>query len=428
MSSRKWILVLLSLVVVFISCQNEDDVVTSLKLSPTALQLTVGEMATLEASGGTNIEWVSSDESVATVYHGVVTAKAVGATTITIRSGKRSANCEVFVLGTDGSSLRITPVQLTMNAGETYQLKCSNAYPNFPVTWSSSDKSVATVDNNGLVTAVSGGNARITVSTDVGKVQCLVTVRRNWGDYKLVWSDEFNGTTLDQNVWTIQTGTGNWGWGNDEKQYYTGRSQNLRVEGGYLIIEAKKESYSGSNYTSARIMSQGKKEFKYGRMEASISVPSGGGLWPAFWMLGQNIGSVGWPTCGEIDIMEYVGNHPNVVLGTLHTKNNNGGNGIGYSHTTTGIADNFHIYGVEWVCEEKNGRDVIRFYIDDKVYGEATETVIDDRDSWPFNQPFYFILNLAVGGNLGGAIDDNIWSTQRMMKVDWVRVYQRSEE
>ena len=172
-------------------------------------------------------------------------------------------------------------------------------------------------------------------------------------------------------------------------------------------------------------MSKGKKEFCYGKLEARINLPSGGGLWPAFWTLG-NRGN--WPNCGEIDIMEYVGNVPNRILGTLHTVKDRSGSKSSRAYTDlTDIENNFHIYGVEWTCEEKNGKDVIRFYVDGVVYSEQVESVIDDDDYWPFNRPNYFIVNMAVGGTLGGYINDAIWAEPRLMKVDWVRVYQRQE-
>ena len=195
------------------------------------------------------------------------------------------------------------------------------------------------------------------------------------------------------------------------------------MEDGYLVIEARKEAYQGAEYTSARIMSKGKKEFAYGKLEASISLPSGGGLWPAFWTLG-NRGN--WPNCGEIDIMEYVGNVPNRILGTLHTLKDRSGSKSSKAYWGENIENQFHTYGVEWTCEEINGKDVIRFYVDGNVYSEQVESVIDDADYWPFDRPNYFIINMAIGGTLGGAIKD-IWNEPRLMKVDWVRVYQRTE-
>ena len=290
------------------------------------------------------------------------------------------------------------------------------------MTWTSSDESVAQVSANGMVTALKGGIATITLATNIASVNAIVSVEHKWGAYQLVWSDEFEGTTLDESVWTIQTGGG--GWGNQEAQYYTARAENIRVENGNLIIEARKEEYDKNHYTSARIMSRDKKTFTYGKMEARISLPGGGGVWPAFWMMG-NSGS--WPKCGEIDIMEYVGNVPNRILGTLHTINDRSGSKSSRAYWGTNIEENYHVYGIEWTQEESNGRDVIRFYVDDEVFSTQTESVIDDVDYWPFNRPHFFIINMAVGGTLGGDIIDAIFATPRLMKIDWVRVYQREE-
>lgn len=394
----------------------------SFSLNPVSLQMTVGEMATIEPVGtASGIVWTSSNDSVATVFSGVVTAKAIGAATITATSGKTSVSCPIYVLGTDGASLRITPAAVSLAPGETYQLQYGNAYE-LPMTWTSSDESVAQVSANGLITALKGGMATISLSTNIESVSAVVSVEHQWGAYQLVWSDEFEGTALDETVWTIQTGGG--GWGNQEKQYYTNRKENIRVENGNLIIEARKEEYDNNHYTSARIMSRDKKTFTYGKMEARISLPGGGGLWPAFWMMG-NSGS--WPKCGEIDIMEYVGNVPNRILGTLHTTNDRSGSKSSRAYWGTNIEENYHVYGIEWTQEESNGRDVIRFYVDDEVFSTQTESVIDNVDYWPFNRPHFFIINMAVGGTLGGDINDAVFATPRLMKIDWVRVYQREE-
>lgn len=412
--------ILLLLCVALLSCQNDID----FALTPTTIQMKVGEMQTIELVGSaTDVTWSSSNDSVATVYYGVVTAKAIGAATIVAQSGKHQVNCHVFVSGSDGATLRITPALVSLKRGDTFQFQYSNSY-DLPMTWTSSDETIAKVSNDGVVTALKSGNATITLSTNVETVSALVAVEHQWGAYKLVWSDEFDGNVLDESVWTIQTGTRGDGWGNNEKQYYTGRTENLRVEDGNLVLEARKEQCEQSEYTSARIMSKDKKTFTYGKMEARISLPSGGGLWPAFWMLGNR---GGWPQCGEIDIMEYVGNVPNRILGTLHSTTDRSGSKSSKAYWGENMEENYHIYGIEWTQEEKRGRDVIRFYVDDNVFSEQVESVVDDNDYWPFNKPHFFIINLAVGGNLGGDINDAIFATPRLMKVDWVRVYQREE-
>ena len=412
---------LLTCAVVFVltACNNS----ASFTLSPGVLQLKPGDIQTIEVIGSSqNLEWTTTNAEVATVYYGVVEAKAIGKTIITAKAGTNTASCEVFVSGSDGSTLRITPAFVAMKKGETYQLSYGNTY-DLPVTWSSDNETVATVSSTGLVTAHKAGNANIILATNVGSVSALIAVEHTWGEYKLVWSDEFNGAAVDESVWTIQTGGG--GWGNQEAQHYTNRPENLRVEDGCLVIEARKESYGDNDYTSARIMSKGKKEFCYGKLEARINLPSGAGTWPAFWTLG---GRGNWPNCGEIDIMEHTGNAPNRIFGTLHTAKDRSGSRSSRAYTgIQNIENNFHIYGVEWTQEEKEGKDVIRFYVDDIVYSEQVEEVIDNDDYWPFNRPNYFIINLALGGTLGGNIHDDIFANPVLMKVDWVRVYQRDE-
>jgi len=397
----------------------------NISITPVTVQMKVGDMTTLEVTGATaNIEWSTSNEEVASVYHGVVTAKAIGKADITAKVGTATANSIVYVTGTDGASLRISPPKVNMRKGETYQFTYGNTYE-LEMTWTSSDPSVATVTQDGLVTAVAPGNATITLATSLESVTAIVAVTHEWGEYTLVWSDEFNGSALDESVWNYNIG-GN-GWGNNEKQYYTSRPENIRVQNGCLEIEARKETYQNNEYTSARIHSKGKKEFKYGKMEARIKFPGGAGTWPAYWMLG-NQGN--WPNCGEIDIIEHVGSIDRRASFALHTAAKNGTKGNNWSRTEWfdyNLSDDFHIYGIEWAQEESEGKDVIRFFVDGVQYAEAWEEQIDNNDYWPFFKPHYFIFNLALGGNMGGQIDDTIFNTPRIMYVDWLRVYQRQE-
>ena len=395
-------------------------------LNPNSLQMKVGEITTINVIGeATNIEWASSDDSVATVFHGVITANAIGTTTITAKSGSTTVNAQVFVSGTDGSTLRISPAFVSLKKGETYQFQYGNTY-GLDLTWTSSAEDIVQVDQQGTVTALKSGNATITLSTPVESVTALVAVEHQWGEYSLVWSDEFNGSKLDESVWNYNTGGG--GWGNNELQYYTTRLENIRLANGYLEIEARKETYENREYTSARIYSKGKKSFLYGKMEARIKFPGGVGTWPAFWMMGE---SGGWPKCGEIDIMEHVGYLDNRASFALHTQEKNGSNGRNWHAThffDYPLSNDFHVYGVEWCQEEENGKDCIHFLVDGEIYATVWETKIGDHDSWPFYKPHYFILNLAIGGNMGGKVDDSIFNQQRIMYVDWVRVYQRQEQ
>ncbi len=238
----------------------------------------------------------------------------------------------------------------------------------------------------------------------------------------LIWSDEFDYTGLpDPAKWNMETGGG--GWGNNELQYYTDSINNASVDNGILTITAREEQYGGNDYTSARINTQNKFDFKYGRIEARIKLPFGQGLWPAFWMLGANYSSVGWPSCGEIDIMELVGGTvsggDNTVHATLHWDNNGAHADYGESYSLpSGIfADDFHIFSVEWDDQE------IKAFVDDTQY-----FVIDITDAGlsEFHNDFFVILNLAVGGNWPGPPNASTTFPQTM-EVDYVRVFQDEE-
>lgn len=239
---------------------------------------------------------------------------------------------------------------------------------------------------------------------------------------QLVWHDEFDGTSLDLTKWSPQIGNGCdiglCGWGNNELQYYTDKSTNLQVTGGNLVITARKERIQSNQYTSARIRSLNKGEWTYGRMEARMKLPTGQGIWPAFWMLPTDEVYGGWPQSGEIDIMEHLGQTPNTVYGTLHYGQpwpNNKSTGGKYLLPEGGFNEGFHVFAIEW---EPN---VMRWYVDGILY--ATKTSADlAPENWPFNQRFHFLLNLAVGGNWPGNPDATTVFPQTYT-VDYVRVY-----
>jgi beta-glucanase (GH16 family) len=241
--------------------------------------------------------------------------------------------------------------------------------------------------------------------------------------WQLVWSDEFNApdnSPVDSSKWVMETGNNN-GWGNKELEYYTNRTDNARIENGMLAIIANKESYSGYNYTSARLKTQGKFTQKYGKFEARIKLPQGQGMWPAFWMLGDDIGTAGWPTCGEIDIMENIGKEPSTVHGTIHGPGYSGGNGIGLAYSLPNgqkFADDFHVLTIEW------DPDAIRWYVDGVLYETRTPKDLPQGTRWVFDHPFFIILNVAVGGSWPGYPDDTTVFPQKML-VDYVRVYQK---
>jgi beta-glucanase (GH16 family) len=248
--------------------------------------------------------------------------------------------------------------------------------------------------------------------------------------WTLAWSDEFNGpagSAVDGTKWVLEVGNGSNGWGNHERQYYTNTTKNASMDGaGNLVITAYKETlgnkfrcwYGVCQYTSARLKTQGRFEQAYGRFEARIRVPYGQGIWPAFWMLGNNIQKAGWPTCGEIDIMEHIGREPFNVYGTIHGPGYSGAAGIGASYTLTGarFTDDFHVFAVEWEPNQ------IRWYVDGQLYQTRTPADLPGGSAWVFDHPHFMLLNLAVGGYWPGDPDATTVFPQKMF-VDYVRVY-----
>ncbi len=248
--------------------------------------------------------------------------------------------------------------------------------------------------------------------------------------YTLVWHDEFdgpNGSRPDPKKWTYDLGGG--GWGNQELESYTNSAENAHIENGNLVITARKENFEGSDhiareFTSARLKTQGLFSQTYGRFEARIKIPSGQGMWPAFWMLGDNISSVGWPKCGEIDIMENVGKEPGLVHGSLHGPMTTGAatdlTSTVSLPTGKDFAAAFHLYAVEWEP------DAVRFYLDDTLYATFTANSVASTPttagSWVFDHPYFLILNVAVGGSWPGPPDATTAFPQTML-IDYVRVY-----
>jgi beta-glucanase (GH16 family) len=252
---------------------------------------------------------------------------------------------------------------------------------------------------------------------------CPAALAQSVPGWTLVWSDEFaqpDGSSPDSAKWGYDIGGS--GWGNNELQYYTSRTNNARIENGQLVIEAKQEVFSNRNYTSARLLTKGKHSWTYGRFEARIKIPRGQGIWPAFWTLGTNINTVPWPNCGEIDLMENIGSIPTRVHGTIHGPGYSGGNGIGGSYTLPGgavYADDFHTFVTIWETNR------IRWYMDGHLYFTVTPGNLPGGANWVFNQPHFLLLNLAVGGNWPGPPNGSTTFPQRMI-VDYVRVYAAS--
>jgi beta-glucanase (GH16 family) len=246
--------------------------------------------------------------------------------------------------------------------------------------------------------------------------------------WSLSWSDEFdgaNGSSVDSAKWSFDIG-GN-GWGNNELETYTNRTANAVLEDGALVIKTLKETFTGPdnitrNYTSARLLTRNKFTQTYGRFEARIKIPYGQGIWPAFWMLGSDIDTAGWPNCGEIDIMENIGREPAIVHGTMHGPGYSGGNGITASYalpSSQKFSDDYHTFAVEWEPS------VVRFYVDGLLYRTRIPADLPPGKVWVFNHPFFLILNVAVGGSFPGNPDATTVFPQ-LMKVDYVRVYQRA--
>ena len=245
------------------------------------------------------------------------------------------------------------------------------------------------------------------------KVHKQITIFK---ESKLIWADEFDTQGApDDSKWNYDIGRGNNGWGNNESQYYTKRSENVIVAEGVLKIVAKKENYKGAHYTSARLKTQGKFDFTYGKVVVRAKLPKGVGTWPAIWMLGSNITEVGWPACGEIDIMEHVGKEQDMIHSSLHTTSSYAATVNTQKKKVEKVSDTFHIYSVQWT------KDKIVFSIDNAPYYEYNPANKNTKN-YPFTKPQFIILNVAMGGTFGGSIDSSF--TQSTMEIDYVRVYQ----
>ena len=248
--------------------------------------------------------------------------------------------------------------------------------------------------------------------------------------WTLAWSDEFDGAAgapVDGTKWIAETG--GQGWGNQEREYYTARAENASLDGaGHLVITARAEPpsstyqcwYGACRYTSARLTTKGKLEPTYGRFEARLRIPRGQGIWPAFWLLGADIGTAGWPKSGEIDVMENIGKEPTMVHGTIHGPGYSGGNGISgsYALPTGAFADDFHVFAVEWTPGQ------VRWLVDDREYHRATPASLPSGTTWVFDHPFYLLMNVAVGGAWPGDPDASSTFPQQMV-VDYVRVFRQ---
>jgi len=307
--------------------------------------------------------------------------------TLTIPANQQTADVDISILP---DSLR--------QPDQTFLFELSS-----PVnaTVSESGKALGTIQNTGTYLPVDGTG---------------YTAPSTYQGMNLVWSDEFSGKTIDPLVWNYDIGGS--GWGNNELEYYTNSSKNAFVTNGYLVIEARKETYKTNNYTSARLLSKDKKSFTYGRIDFRAKLPKGQGIWPALWMLGSNISTKSWPACGEIDIMELLGHEPQKTYGTIHwgaaggPSTHIGGNYLLNSQT---FSDSFHVFSLLWETNK------LSFLIDNIPFFSADKSQVNG--DYPFDKPFFFIMNVAVGGNWPGNPDTTTIFPQRMI-VDYVRVFQ----
>lgn len=411
-------------------------------VSQTEIRVEVGQSVRLVAvSGdGSPVEWYSDEEWIAAVEGGVVTGVTAGTTTVTAASDSALATCTVTVVEpTSSETLVLSLASLTLQAGESVMLNARSSTGE-TVTWESSRPEVATAVN-GKVTAVSAGTAVISASTRSARAECTVCVTdgssAQKAGYRLVWNDEFDGASLDTDKWSYQTGTqdvygGSVGpqyWGNGELQYYTDGA-NVKVSGGVLEITAKRESMGDRSFTSSRIVTRDKAYWTYGYFEAKIKLPAESGMWPAFWMLPQPADKTGsdnvyggWPANGEIDIMEAKGRLLDKVDTTLHY----GGTWQTHEYKSketvlSSAIDEWHIYAVEWTADHiawiVDGEEVFR------VGSSEWWTSASQSASAPFDQPFYLLLNLAVGGQYDGYTQPDADFVSSSMSVDYVRVYE----
>jgi beta-glucanase (GH16 family) len=313
-----------------------------------------------------------------------------------------------------GNDYLATSGTLTIAAGELGKTIQVTVLPDI---WKESDEKFDLVLSNPINGLLSSSFASATILNDDNQDSDEgYTTPDSYAGYTLVWQDEFNGTTIDPTNWVHEEGAS--GWGNNELQYYTNRPDNSFIDNGKLVIEAKKETFNSAPYTSARMKTQGLREFKYGRIDIRAKLPSGKGIWPALWMLGDDIGTVSWPRCGEIDIMEIIGSEPATLHGTAHWDNN--GSYASYGKSTTlaeGIfADEYHVFTIIW------DEQFIKWMLDDVQFNVIDITPAGLSE---FQKEFFLLFNIAVGGNWPGSPDGTTVFPQQM-RVDYVRVFQEN--
>jgi len=385
------------------SCSKSGDTtppVTENKTIPVVSVLDVNQPIT--ATNTTLQFYINLDKSVTnpvSVDYSLVDGTAVSTKdyvaasgTLTFPAGKAQSTIDVAIKG-DPTSLRRSNIQFTLQLSKPVACTIGNATA--VATIQTEDGTYLPTDNTGYSTP------------------------NSYPGMSLVWSDEFTGTSLDASVWNQELGNGSGGWGNNELEYYTNSLKNTFLSNGNLIIEARKEPIGGFNYSSARLTTQNKKTFKYGRIDIRAKLPVSKGMWPALWMLGSNITSAGWPACGEMDIMELVGSSPGRVRSTMHWKSVAGvhlSSGADYNLSSGDFSQQFHVFSMVW------SQDLIKNYVDDKLVLTVTAADLGGVIN-PFNANQFFIFNVAVGGDWPGPPDAYTLFPQRMF-VDYVRVFQ----
>ena len=387
------------------SCGKSDDSNTEVPPPASLPELSMNDMSQPRTESNSTMQFYANISKTSTspvmfdysIVDGTATSQNdyVAATgTITIPAGKTQAIIDIQLKG-DPSNLRQPNLQFTIKLSNAKNCTIKTATVNGTII--TEDGTYLPTDNTGYTTPLA------------------------YSGYSLVWSDEFSASTLNQKDWNQEIGNGTGGWGNNELEYYTDNLKNSFLSDGKLIIEARKEVVSGFNYTSARLTTQNKKTFKFGRIDIRAKLPVSKGMWPALWMLGNNISAAGWPACGETDIMELIGTYPSRITGTAHWKNAAGAHdskGANFNLSSGNFSQQFHVFSLIWK------KDQMQWLIDDQVY--FTLTVTDaGAANYPFNAEQFFIFNVAVGGNWPGPPDTSTIFPQRMF-VDYVRVFQEN--
>lgn len=383
------------------SCIKEDDgIPTDLNLPKLSIEDINYNEGDVDDTIQVNISLVGENKTnVVLSYAGISTTatstfdfEVLGNGRLTFAPGETSKSISVRIVGDE-----------VIENKESFQIKIFN-----PIS-ATLTKDVSTItinddDNNtaGIVIPTAG-----------------YTTPEAYTGYNLVWQDEFDSTALRTNFWNYEMGNNN-GWGNNELQYY--REDNTSIKDGHLVITAKKQNFGGNDFTSSRLTTQGKKFFKFGRIDIRAALPKGKGLWPALWMLGTNINTVSWPACGEIDIMELAGDIPNRTVGTVHYGANTASHQFKsvpyYLEGDDNFQDEFHVFSINWES------DLIQFYVDDVLYKTITPASLNGA-AYPFNKNMFFIFNVAVGGTFPGNPNESTPFPQSMI-VDYIRVFQKN--